>query len=212
MKLSAGAAMIMMLVLSMMATPSQAGFFGKGITKCQTISKPGRYTLSRNLNQVAVDCLVIAADFVTVDLNGFAIMGDFSGDCITDGGSSRIGTVIINGTVANCFDGIDFNNTDDCKIEEIRAINNNEYGIRVDDGCIIKNNVANDNDNDGINAESDNTIVQNVVNDNDDDGICVNADSTVIGNSANGNFNNDIDCGSDTIAEHNAAGSVVNCN
>ena len=47
------------------------------IEKCQTIDKPGSYKLVNNL--VATnDCLVITADFVTIDLAGFTISGPTS--------------------------------------------------------------------------------------------------------------------------------------
>jgi hypothetical protein len=44
------------------------------IKACQTISKPGSYELANNLTATG-DCLVITADFVTIDLAGFLISG-----------------------------------------------------------------------------------------------------------------------------------------
>ncbi len=41
---------------------------------CQTISQPGSYTLTKNLTSTG-DCIVIASDFVTLDLAGFTISG-----------------------------------------------------------------------------------------------------------------------------------------
>jgi hypothetical protein len=40
------------------------------IKACQTISQPGSYELANNLTSSG-DCLVIAANFVTIDLAGF---------------------------------------------------------------------------------------------------------------------------------------------
>jgi hypothetical protein len=39
------------------------------IQKCQTINKPGSYKLVRNITATR-NCLVITADFVTIDLAG----------------------------------------------------------------------------------------------------------------------------------------------
>jgi hypothetical protein len=44
------------------------------IEKCQTISQPGAYKLANNLTASGI-CLVITADFVTIDLAGFTITG-----------------------------------------------------------------------------------------------------------------------------------------
>jgi len=52
-----------------------------GIEKCQTISNPGSYKLVSNLTATG-DCLLINADFVTVDLAGFTISGSGDGTAI----------------------------------------------------------------------------------------------------------------------------------
>jgi hypothetical protein len=44
------------------------------IRECQTIDQPGSYVLERNLTATG-DCLVITANFVTVNLAGFALTG-----------------------------------------------------------------------------------------------------------------------------------------
>ena len=48
---------------------------GNRISKCGTISKPGSYVLTRNLTAIG-DCLVVAANFVTIDLGGWVITGN----------------------------------------------------------------------------------------------------------------------------------------
>ena len=47
---------------------------GAQINKCTTITKPGFYVLTRNLTATG-DCLVVAANFVTIDLGGWVITG-----------------------------------------------------------------------------------------------------------------------------------------
>ena len=49
------------------------------IKECRPIDAPGSYALVRNLTARG-DCLIIAADFVTLDLNGWTITGDGTGD------------------------------------------------------------------------------------------------------------------------------------
>ena len=56
---------------------------GNRISKCGTISKPGSYVLTRNLTANG-DCLVVAANFVTIDLGGWVITGNGTGGGITD--------------------------------------------------------------------------------------------------------------------------------
>ena len=45
---------------------------GAQINKCTKITKPGFYVLTRNLTATG-DCLVVAANFVTIDLGGWVI-------------------------------------------------------------------------------------------------------------------------------------------
>jgi hypothetical protein len=54
------------------------------IHECRRIDEPGSYALMRNLpgDEGLLpdgDCLLIAADFVTLDLNGWTITGDGTG-------------------------------------------------------------------------------------------------------------------------------------
>jgi hypothetical protein len=49
------------------------------IKACGTISQPGSYELANNLTATPnTDCLVITANFVTIDLAGFSIAGSTS--------------------------------------------------------------------------------------------------------------------------------------
>src|SRR6267143_265399 len=68
---------------------------------CGAISAPGLWQLAANISASGT-CLVITANDVTLDLSGFEIVGDRTGSCISDGGTSLTGTVIKNGTVRNC--------------------------------------------------------------------------------------------------------------
>ena len=76
-----------------------------GIGTCRTINQPGSYVLRRNLTSAGT-CLVVNADFVTIDLNGFVIAGDGTGVGVTDNSVTRRGTVIHGGSITNFAVGI----------------------------------------------------------------------------------------------------------
>jgi Periplasmic copper-binding protein (NosD) len=103
------------------------------ITECPTtIIEPGSYVLVTNLLFRAGDCLVVAADFVTIDLAGFAITGNGTGsgirDQVTRAPAPRQGITVRNGTVANFLHGILLQNTVGAMVEDMRVINNSRRG------------------------------------------------------------------------------------
>ena len=70
----------------------------KEISACTAIAKTGSCVLSKNLYGEG-DCLVVVADFVTVDLNGFTIAGKGVGSGVRAGSESIKGPTIRNGTI-----------------------------------------------------------------------------------------------------------------
>lgn len=122
-----------------------------------TISKPGSYLLTSNLTGVpGQHGVVIAADGVTLDLNGFALIG-------VPGSSSGVYAQtavkdlhVRNGTVQSWGGaGVHAGLAQTCVIDEIRAESNVEWGICVGNGepglggGVIRNCVTRDNE-DGI--------------------------------------------------------------
>ncbi|MGH9900357.1 MAG: hypothetical protein ACRD68_00800, partial [Pyrinomonadaceae bacterium] len=89
-----------LLVVCFGAHVTEAAAARKPIRSCQTIDDSGSYLLTKSLT-AAGDCLVIAADNVTVDLNGFTITGDGTGKGITDGGAQLKNITVRNGGVTN---------------------------------------------------------------------------------------------------------------
>jgi len=57
----------------------QPAFAVTDIDKCQTITKPGSYKLTRDLTADGNDCFVITASNVTLDLNGHTLSGPGAG-------------------------------------------------------------------------------------------------------------------------------------
>jgi len=85
------------------------------ISTCAVIDKPGSYALAnnikatqRNMKGSAPACILIVADFVTLDLEGYTIEGPGTGFGVysTGGLTGRRATQVRNGTVTNFERGV----------------------------------------------------------------------------------------------------------
>ena len=197
-------ALAALLSLSLGAAAAEAQ---NPITSCGTLMSPGSFKLVGNLS--GANCLVVAANFVTIDLAGFRIFGTGAGAGITDNGIAREGTVVRNGTTTNLATGINLGASTDTLIERVRAVGNTGNGIVVGLGSIVTGNTANDNGGTGIVASAGNTITGNTASDNGTNGIVAAAGSTITGNIANINVNRGIDvtCPSNVL-ENTATGNL----
>ena len=151
----------------------------------------GLYVLTTNL-VASETCLTVGANNVTIDLNGFTIAGDddLNDIGISDGGTPRENIVIRNGTIRDCVQGINIENTDGCKVEGINAISGGA-GIIVGNNCVVSHNSVINNWSGGILTGTDSTVSYNIANYNNA-GILLNGTnvrSNIIYNTANGNFN-----------------------
>ena len=123
------------------------------------IDQPGSYVLTSNLEVTpgAIGILILSDD-VTLDMNGFAIIGDKLGGNNSHGIDARLrrNINIKNGTVRNFFSaGVAINQTAapnasgrNSIIENVR-VSGNGMGI-VANYCIVKDCVASENNADGI--------------------------------------------------------------
>ena len=136
---------------------------GAQLSACTTISQRGSYELTRNLTARG-DCLVVAANFVTIDLGGWVIAGNGTGSGITDQEAARRGIAVRNGTVTNFDAGVALGETTGAVVENVRAITHNTFGIATGSFSIVSGNIV------------ENTIF----------GIIAGRFSTVTGNSAAG--------------------------
>ncbi len=162
------------------------------ITKCQTITQPGSYLVDNNLTATG-DCLVIAADFVTLDLGGFVLTGNGTGAGVTDNFTDHKGIVVRNGMVTNFSTGILLHGAGSV-VEGVRSINNGGTGIAVGFGTVTGNTAAN-NGFYGIFAGS-GIVAGNMASDNGSDGIVGLASGSVVtGNVARSNGRNGINGG-----------------
>ncbi|MBL0921287.1 MAG: right-handed parallel beta-helix repeat-containing protein [Phycisphaerales bacterium] len=199
-------------------------------TVMHVISQSGSYYLTGNLvvpsNGIGIQ---VSADNVTIDLNGFSIIGTSSGANALNGihvPSVRRYLTVKNGTVrffgSECVNAA---NVIGGRFENLAIFDSQgNHGIRVGDGAVVRgvraesNNVAGifggasgtftdcvaiDNGGDGIAAGSYATVNNCTALNNGQDGISSNQRSTVMNCSSNGNFGDGI--------EMSFGGIVKNC-
>jgi hypothetical protein len=135
-----------------------------------TISESGSYRLGSNLILPDGDTtgIEIMAATVTVDLNGFSIVGP---DIAGNGAGIRsqgVGTAVLNGTVLNVGSvGVDLRQgvpgSPSCRVERVHSLRNWGGGIRTNRGCTIVNNVVSATRSIGISAGGGATVIGNTV-------------------------------------------------
>jgi parallel beta-helix repeat protein len=155
------------------------------IKECQTISQPGSYVLERNLSGLSTiggDCLVITADFVTIDLAGFTITGGGrAGIAAPQGG---IGIAVRNGSINHFAMGVDLSSAGGSIVEGLRVFGGiSTPGFGITANGIVKGNSVLSFFGDGISATG--TVTDNYAAGNRDTGII--ATGTVRGNVATDN-------------------------
>lgn len=155
------------------------------IFACGTIDTPGSYVVVQNLDAIG-DCLVVAADNVTIDLGGHVLAGDGTGEGIkvSFAGAFRSNVAVRNGTVTGFGDGVALFGVVDARVSDVRALSNGGTGIRVDKGSTVTGCTAAENGDNGIQTETGSTVTGNTARNNGQAGIRVNALSTVAGNTA----------------------------
>lgn len=191
-----------------------------------TLDQPGSYRLTGNLEVSDPDTVAIevTVNHVTVDLNGFAILGPGSGTGLGDGVQATLAVdyvVVKNGMVkgvgghgvslrsfsrvervhaiSNGFDGISLNISG--LVTHSIAHLNGGAGIRVGNDATVSFCVARSNQQ-GIVAEGHSTLFSNTANENISHGIAFFAGSTVRGNTSYSN-------GGDGFNEGGTSGSLV---
>lgn len=163
------------------------------IGTCQTISQPGSYRLTQNLQTDARDCLIITVPNVTLDLQGHSVSG--IRHLLTRGisvpNAQRLHNIVVrNGTVAFFGVGVSLGGaTHNVRVENLQVHGNSNFGIHVGSGSIVASNSVYDNGGFGILVRSSAPtgdgamVVDNLVLDNGFDGILIEEPgSTVSGN------------------------------
>jgi hypothetical protein len=166
------------------ASISQAIAAPIGISTCQTISVPGSYVLTNNINAVG-NCFVLTADYITLDFDGYSVVGDGTGSGIV-GVSTRKGVTIRNGAIRGFSYGINFGGNGILfVVERMRVTDNANTGIGVNSQAIVRDNAVSGNAV-GIATSARSLVTGNVAVSNSD-GISVGPGSTIIGNMSGGN-------------------------
>ena len=111
------------------------------------------YKLTQNLTATG-HCLTLVGNFITLDLNGFAITGDGgSGDFgirMSGAVATLTGMEIRNGTITNFGRGIYLGTASGVVVERVRALRNTSDGILLGNTCVFKDNIVAQNDSDGL--------------------------------------------------------------
>ena len=152
------------------------------INRCRTIDQPGSYRLATNLTALG-NCLVITSQGVTIDLNGFTIVGNGTGTAILGprkaAGIPQARTVVRNGDISNFAQATNLSGT----VEHLRVISN-ASGIVVGLGT-VRDNIVQSNAATGIQLAdgivSGNLLVANGI------GILVQEAGVLTNNQAAGN-------------------------
>ncbi len=173
-----------------------------------TISKPGSYFLTGDLKvSKKGGAIVVKTDNVTLNLNGFSIIGDGSKvNGISIDGTHNV--AIENGTIRGFgAAGIFATTGDGHRISQVRAINNGSGGIfSFSSGTLISECMAWGNSSVGIAAGSNSIIRSSISRNNQGNGISAENGSSVIGNTVYGNKGEyGISAGGSTIRENNVS-------
>ncbi|MEM1177195.1 MAG: hypothetical protein AAGM22_02525 [Acidobacteriota bacterium] len=178
-----------------------------------TISVEGSYILTGNLSttSTAVDVIEVTASYVTIDMNGFTIVGPgtgtgngiFAASVSTSDIEVRNGTVREMGSAGVRLAGFRG------RVINVRVIRNGDRGIQLGGTSLVKNCLARDNDNQGISASTGSNVIENISNFNGASpgnlgGIFAGNNSYVYGNVSNSNFGEGIVTGSGATIVNNS--------
>lgn len=176
------------------------------------IDNSGSYYLTgdRTANAIAIS---VNADNVTIDLNGYSLIGPGTGANVGVYMSGRGNVEVRNGTVRNFGrEGIRENSSSgrDNRIINVRAISNGLAGSFAGISLAGKNSLVKDctssgNTGFGIYAGNGSTVTGNTCCDNGSHGITTEPGSTVIGNTVSYNQKWGIYLGGNNLADQNTA-------
>jgi parallel beta-helix repeat protein len=193
------------------------------------ITQPGSYQLIGNLTvAAATNAIIIQADNVVLDLNGFTVQGNGGAAAgiagIVATSTSARSITVKNGSVrafpgnginlagrghlvtdvkaeGNASDGIFVSQAS--VVEHCTATGNGGNGIETSKACAIKDNVCSTNTVSGIRAGQSCTILQNTSASNGAHGINADQGSTMVQNTCSENTASGIEMGGRCLAQQN---------
>jgi hypothetical protein len=153
------------------------------------ISKPGSYRLIGDLQVKGGDGIAVLTDHVSIDLNGFSIIGSNVAASPGENGinaTNRSFVSVSHGSVAN-MSGTGILLGSEGVIREIHADGNGGSGLSCKGDCSISDSTASLNGGDGILVASNSVVSNSITNGNKGVGISSGPNSTATGNTANAN-------------------------
>jgi hypothetical protein len=210
-KLFTRAVCILITVLCASTAPAQV----TPISACTTITLIGSYQLTRNISIAGADCLKIAVNEVTIDLNGFSITGNRTGRAITDLGKARTALTVKNGTLSGFATGVALATSSAVTVENLRVLNMAADGVETGPNSEVRKTQSSTNGKIGILLSVNSTADSDVTSNNGSTGIVTAGYGLVEGNNASGNGGDGIATGSFCNIRHNTvsankAGGITN--
>jgi hypothetical protein len=188
-----------------------------------TLSQMGSYRLTSNLMLPSADTtgIQVTSPKVTVDLNGFAIMGPVKCEgtppqveCTPAGGGSGIFSVgndhvtVLNGTVSGTGRAGILVNGAGTRIERVHVSNNGGDGVFAGFYCLAHAITARSNGGDGIETGDNCTVSGSVADSNAESGISTGGSTTISGNTTTRNDSGILARGGCTVVDNTAASNV----
>ena len=183
------------------------------IDTCQTLATFGAtYKATANIFACG-DCLIVAADRITIDLQGFQIVqgiGCSTGAAITDGGVGRKLTTIKNGATFSddigSFDyGLDLRASSRTEVLVFDTLSNNIDGIAVGDRALVRDCLSVLNGKNGISGGDFVQVQVTGTFSNGAAGVRVGDRCLVTSNNAESNSGDGILTGASCTVSHNRA-------
>ena len=202
------------LAFAFIAAPTLAA--PRVLLNCTTITDAGSYVIGRNISAIG-DCFVIAADNVVVDLDGFVLTGNGTGNAFVEQLSiGRQGLTVRNGAITGFAKALFMLNTSGVTVDHMNATGNLQGGIQTGDMAAVTNSRLVGNAF-GVALGQRALVSGNIVNNNAGVGISVGIGSNVLGNAVGRNGNSGISAAEGALVANNISrnnanyGAVMDC-
>lgn len=184
--------------LSDTTTPGNASFVYR-------ITEPGSYCLTGNIQgTVNKGGIEIAASGVTIDLNGFEVVGAGAQAGIRALSSSYTDATVHSGTVRNWGgNGVDLNNISGSQVRDVTVADCGGYGIGINGGGLVSGCIASGNGSTGIRALNGSRAENCTSRANTGQGFYVTGASTITGCVSTSNVWHGIEVGGDCVVTRN---------
>lgn len=156
------------------------------LNNCATLTESGAYVVGRNISATG-DCFVIAADFVNMDLDGFVVSGNGTGNAFVEqAGPGRRGFSLRNGVVTGFNGGVAMGSSSALVIDRMTFTGNAGVAISAGSFVTVSNSMVVSNGG-GMQLGSRAVVTSNTVNGNTFAGISAGIGSSVTGNTVGQN-------------------------